>query len=328
MGKLGLCWLLLNLSLLSGCGPVAALPAQAPRQARVGVLDTGFAGSNAQPIGALVEGLRKRGLAEGDNLVIEYRFAEGHEDRLTPLAAELASIPVDVIVATTTQGTRAALDSTGRVPVVFTGLQDPVAAGLVDSLAHPARNATGTTLMTPQLHGKRLQILTQIVPNLQRVAVIANPTSVGLSVNQVEDAARPLGLQLQVMQVNRTDEFEATFDAAVRARAQAIMVLPDALFFNNRARMIALATNRSLPDMYWAREFTDEGALLAYGGNRADAFRRAASYVDKILHGAAAGDLPVEQASQFDFVINMKQAGTLGLTVNHELLVQATDLIR
>ncbi len=328
MGKVALCGLIVALGLLSGCGQPALVPTPTPKQARIGLIDTGFANSNAQPIDALVLGLREHGRVVGDNLIIDYRYAEGHEDRLAGLAGELASIPVDVIVATTTQGTRAAMEATSRTPVVFTGLQDPVAAGLVESLAHPGRNATGTTLLTPQLHGKRLQILNDIIPNLQRVAVIANPTSAGLSLAQVEDAARPLGLQVQLLQVNRMDEFEATFDAAVRGRAQAVMVLPDALFFNNRARLVALAAARSLPEMYWAREFSDAGALLAYGGNRPEAFRRAASYVDKILRGAAPGELPVEQASQFDFVINLKTAAALGLTPKRELLVQATDLIR
>jgi putative ABC transport system substrate-binding protein len=328
MGKRSLVWLVVCGLLAAACAPPAAVQTQTPRVARIGILDTGFAGSTAQPIGALLEGLRERGRVEGDNLKVEYRFAEGHEDRLGPLAAELAAIPVEVIVATTTQGTRAALEAASRVPIVFTGLQDPVAAGLVESLARPGRNATGTTLLTPQLHGKRLQMLVDIIPKLERVAVMANPSSAGLSVSQLEEAASPLGLRLQQLQVNRPDEFEATFDAAVRGQAQALMVLPDALFFNNRQRMIQLAAARKLPEIYWAREFADEGALLAYGGNRPESFRRAANYVDKILQGAAPRDLPVEQASQFDFVINLKTAGALGINVDRELLLQATDLIR
>jgi putative ABC transport system substrate-binding protein len=306
----------------------AAAPKVAPRMARIGLLDTGAAGSAAQPISALIDGLRERGYVEGDNLIVEYRFAEGHEERLPELAAELVGIPVEVIVATTTQGTQAVTQVGTRVPVVFTGLQDPVAARLVDSLARPGRSATGTTLLTPQLHGKRLQMLKDLIPGLARVAVIANPSSAGLSTTQVEDAARPLGLDIQVLHVGRPDEFEATFDAAVRGHAQALMVLPDALFFNNRKRMVALAAAQALPEIYWAREFADDGALLAYGGNRADAFRRAASYVDKILHGASPADLPVEQASQFDFVINLKTAARLGLTPPRELLIQATDLVK
>jgi putative ABC transport system substrate-binding protein len=299
-----------------------------PHRARIGILDTGFAGSAAQPIDALIDGLRKLGHVEGENLVIEYRFAEGREDRLPELAAQLAGVPVDVIVATTTQGTRAAAEAASNVPVVFTGLQDPVAAGLVDSLARPGRSATGTTLMTPQLHGKRLQLLKAMIPGLSRVAVIANPTSANLSSPQLDEAAGPLGLDLRVLEVRRTDEFESTFDAAVRWRAQAVMVLPDALFFNNRPRMIALAAARSLPEIYWAREFAAEGALLAYGGNRPDAFRRAAAYVDKILRGAKPADLPVEQASQFDMVINMNRAAALSLTVPREVLLQATERVQ
>jgi putative ABC transport system substrate-binding protein len=315
-------------ALLLGCVQPAPRASPTPHQARIGLLDTGFAGSTAQPIGALLEGLRARGYIEGENLTIEYRFAEGHEERLPALAAELAAASVEVIVATTTQGSRAAAENGNRIPVVFTGLQDPVAAGLVANLAHPGRTATGTTLMTPQLHGKRLQMLKEIIPGLARVAVVANPSSAGMSATQLEEAARPLGLELQLLHANRPDEFEPTFDAAVRGRAQAVMVLPDALFFNNRQRMIALASARSLPEMYWAREFADEGALLAYGGNRPDAFRRAASYVDRILHGAAPADLPVEQASQFDLVINLQAAAALRLMVPRDLLIQATDLVR
>jgi len=295
--------------------------------ARIGFLDTDVGGATAQPLGAFRDGLKELGLVEGRNLTIEYRFAEGDESRLPTLAAELAALPLSVIVATTTQGTRAAEQTRTAIPIVFTGLQDPVAANLVESLARPGRGATGTTLMTPQLHGKRLELLKKTVPELTRVAVLANPTSVGASMSQVEEAARPLGLVIDPREAHTTSEFEPVFQAMLAAGDQAVMVLPDALFYNNRQQMIALGNQFQLPDMYWAREFADEGALVAYGGNRADAFRRAATYVDKILKGAKAADLPVEQPLQFDFVINTRRATALGLTMPREMLIQATWVV-
>jgi putative ABC transport system substrate-binding protein len=312
---------------LSACASLP-MPGASKRVARIGYIDSGAPGASSQPTDALLDGLREAGWVEGDNLKIERRYESGMQDRLGDIAAELAALPVEVIVATSTQGSRAAQQRVSNLPIVFTGLQDPVSAGLVTSLARPGSNATGTTLMTPQLHGKRLEILKAIVPDLKTVAVLGNPTSAGLNLPDIEGAAHPLGLDVALFEARATGEFRAVLSQIHDNGAQSLMLLPDALFFNNRPALMEAVAPLALPDMYWAREFAAEGRLVAYGGNRTDAFRRAASYVDKILRGANPSDLPVEQPVQFDFVINLVTAQRLNLTVPQPLLTQATELIR
>jgi putative ABC transport system substrate-binding protein len=241
---------------------------------------------------------------------------------------ELLNVPVDVLVTTSTQSSRIARQLTNSVPIVFTGLQDPVGAGLVASIARPGGNATGTALLTPQLHGKRLELLKATVPDLARVAVLGNPTSTDLNLPQIELAAQPLGLEVQLFEARALAEFDTVFGSIAGSGAQALMVLPDALFANNRRRVLDLVGGIPMPDSYWLREFAVDGGLMAYGGNRADSFRRAAAFVDKILRGATPADLPVEQPIQFDFVINLRTAQRLGLNVPGPLLTQATELIR
>ena len=313
----------------AGCG-IAAVPGKptTPAVAQIGLLDLDVGGATSQPIDALRKGLRELGLVEGKNLTIEYRFAEGREDRLPALATELTSLPLSVIVSTTTQATRAVEQTGTSTPIVFTGLQDPVGSGLVDSLARPGHSATGTTMMTPQLHAKRLELLEKAIPDLVRVAVFANPSSVGTQFDEIGASAKPRRLTIDAYPVHLTSEFQSAFDAARESGDRAVMVLPDALFFNNRPEMIALGVSHKLPEMYWTREFADEGAMMAYGSNRPEAFRRAASYIDKILKGAKPADLPVEQPVQFDFVINMKRTAALGITIPRDLMVQATDLVQ
>jgi putative ABC transport system substrate-binding protein len=315
------------LGLVSGC---TALPrfGSVKRVARVGYLDSGAAGASSQPLDALLQGLRENGWAEGDNLRIEHRYENGDENHLAALATELVGLPVDVLVATSTQGARAAKQITSSVPIVFTGLQDPVGAGLIANLARPEGNVTGTTLMTPQLHGKRLELLKAALPDLKRVAVLGNPTSAGLNMPDIESAARPLDLQPTPFEARTRADFDSAFDRIAQSGAQAVMVLPDALFYNNRPDVIARASSIRIADMYWAREFAAEGRLMAYGGNRVDAFKRAATYVDKILRGTGAAELPVEQPIQFDFAINLIAAQALGLDIPQSLLTQATELVR
>jgi putative ABC transport system substrate-binding protein len=312
--------------LLGACERLAALPSS-KRIARVGYLDSGAQGASSQPTDALLAGLRDNGWVDGDTLRLEHRYENGDEGHLLDLARELISLPVDVLVATSTQGARAAKQLGSNVPIVFTGLQDPVGAGLIDNLARPGGSLTGTTLMTPQLHGKRLELLKATVPELKRVAVLGNPTSAGLNMPDIEAAAHPLDLAPLPFEAHSTADLQDAFDRIARSGAQALMVLPDALFFNNRPVVIGGVARLGIADMYWAREFAAEGRLMAYGGNRTDAFRRAATYVDKILRGAQPADLPVEQPVQFDFAINLRTAADLGLSVPTALLSQATEVI-
>jgi putative ABC transport system substrate-binding protein len=313
--------------LLSGCSGLSALTG-GKRVARVGYLDSGSPASSAQPTDLLLQGLRDAGWVEGDNLRFEHRYQDGPEDKLPGLLTELINLPVDVLVTSSTQSSRVAQQLTSTIPIVFTGLQDPVSAGLVASIARPGGNVTGTALLTPQLHGKRLELLKATVPGLRQVAVLGNPTSTGLNLPEIETAARPLGLDVKLFEVRTIGEFDAVFTAIGQSAAQALMVLPDALFANNRRGVLDRAATIRMPDSYWLREFALDGALMAYGGNRGDSFRRAGAYVDKILRGTRPADLPVEQPSQFDFAINLNTARALGLTIPEPLLTQATELIR
>jgi putative ABC transport system substrate-binding protein len=318
------------LRLAAACFATTIWTACAPskRVARIGILDSGSPGNSAQQVDALIQGLKDAGWQEGDNLHVERRYQDGPEDKLPQLVTELLNTNIDVIITTSTQSSRIAKQLTSTLPIVFTGLQDPVSAGLVDSIARPGGNATGTALLTPQLHGKRLELLKATVPNLTTVAVLGNPTSTGLNLPEIEQAAAPLGLRVQLFQARSIEEFDATFSAIKSSKAEALMVLPDALFANNRKLVLTKVADINMPDSYWLREFALDGGLMAYGGNRADSFRRAAAYVDKILRGAKPADLPVEQPSLFDFAINLRTAQRLGLTVPEPLLTQATELIR
>ena len=313
--------------LLSSCAGLAPLTG-GKRVARVGYLDSGSPGSSAQQSDSLLQGLREAGWVEGDNLRFERRYQDGPEEKLPGLMTELVNLPVEVLVASSTQSARVAKQISTGIPIVFAGLQDPVSAGLVDSIARPGGNLTGTALLTPQLHGKRLELLKATVPDLQRVAVLGNPTSTGLNLPEIETAARPLGLDVLLFEARAMAEFESVFATIKSSAVQALMVLPDALFANNRRMVLDGVAKIRLPDSYWLREFAVDGGLMAYGGNRSDSFRRAGAYVDKILRGAKPADLPVEQPSQFDFAINLITAKTLGLTIPEPLLTQASELIR
>jgi putative ABC transport system substrate-binding protein len=220
------------------------------------------------------------------------------------------------------------MKATSTIPVVFGGLQDPLSAGLVASLEAPGGNVTGTALLTPQLHGKRLELLKATVPGLQQVAVLGNPTSAGLNLPEVTAAAQPLGLDVVLFEARAPAEFPAVYARIHASDAQALMVLPDGLFSNNRAAVIERAAAIRIPDSYWIREFAVAGGLMAYGANRPDSFRLAGTYVDKILRGARPSEIPVEQPSLFDFVVNLRAANALGLTIPETLLTQATELIR
>jgi len=305
-----------------------ASPAQQPgKTARVGFLSfvtTPFLDE------AFRHGLRELGYVEGKNITIEYRSAEGKDERLPGLAAELVRLKVDVILAASPPATEAAKQATSTIPIVFTVSGDPVAEGLVASLARPGGNLTGLATLGPELVGKQLELLKAVVPKISRVAVLQNPGNQAhpRSFRQLEDAARALGLQLQILEARTPSEIEAAFAAMSSQRAGGVLVLRDAVFRTQRAQIAALAAKSRLPAVYGLREHAEAGGLMAYGASVPLLFRSAAAYVDKILKGAKPADLPVEQPTKFELVINLKTAKALGLTIPPSLLGQADQVIQ
>lgn len=279
---------------------------------------------------AFQQGLRELGYVEGQNVAIERRAPEWKQERLPELAAELVRMKVDVIVTANTRATEAARQATSMIPVVFTVSGDPVAEGLVASLARPGGNLTGLSTIGPELVGKQIEMLKAIVPKSARVAVLQNPTqpSHAGTVRQAEIAARALGVQLQVLQARTPSEIEAAFATMSSQRAGGVLVLRDAEFRAHRAQIVALAAKRRIPAVYGLREEAEAGGLLAYGASVPELFRRAATYVDKILKGAKPGELPVEQPSRFELVINLRTAKALGLMIPSALLAQADQVIQ
>ena len=275
--------------------------------------------------------LRELGYVEGQNLVIERRLAPPDDGRFPQLAAELVALPVDVLVASATPPIRAAKDATRTVPIVMAVANgDPVAAGLVDSLARPGGNVTGLTMLSPMLSGKRLELLLETVPGTGRVAVLGNLSlpDVALDWAESQQAAQALGVQLTPLDIRRADELPGAFDRATQEGAQALATLADPLMLRNRAQIVELAARARLPGIYTARAFVDEGGLMSYGPRFQELFRRAAVYVDKILKGTRPAELPVEQPSRFELVVNLKAAEAIGLTVPRPILVDATDVIQ
>ena len=320
------------MALVSGgllAAPFAAEAQQAAKVARIGYL-----GAAAGPLReAFLQGLRDLGYVEGRNLLIEYRSAEGKLERYSALAAELVALKVDVIFAPNTPAVLAAKQSTRTIPIVFPSAADPVADGLVTTLARPGGNVTGLTSLSPDLVGKRLEQLKQAVPGVSRVAVLWQPggpderTEKDM-LKRAEVAARALGVQLQFVEAQGPADLDRAFSDMTRVRAGALTVLGGGMFLNERRRLVDLATKNRLPTVYSLREYVDAGGLMSYGPNLPDVFRRAATYVDKILKGAKPGDLPVEQPTKFELVINLKTAKALGLTIPQSLLQRADEVIR
>ena len=324
------CLVTLMLSLLAV--PLAAPAQQAAKIPRVGVLRPG----NPPPgdFGqreAFEGGLRDLGWTPGTSILIEYRYAEGKPERLPELAAELIRLSVDVMVASAPVGVRAAQQATRTIPIVMSTLPDPVQEGFVASLARPGGNTTGVILDTEDLAGKQLELLKEAVPNLSRVAVLRNPTSPGWDVaqRQIEAAARALKLEVKDFPVSRPEDLAPTFVAMRQAEMGAILVRRDVLVVeSHRAEVVALAAQHRLPAMYNFRQFPDSGGLMSYGAKVNDIHRRSATFVDKILKGAKSADLPVEQPMKFEFVINLKTAQTLGLTLPPHVLYFADEVLQ
>jgi putative ABC transport system substrate-binding protein len=319
-------------STAAGALLVKAFPANAQpatRVHRIGVLSPGAPVTSSQLDAAFTQGLREHGYVEGQNVVVERRFAEGRAERISELAAELLRLKVEVIVTSTDLGIAGVKRQTQTIPIVMANSTDPVATGFVASLARPGGNVTGLTGNSPELSAKRLGLLKEVVPGLSRVAIMWNPDDRGavLDYKEAERAARSLRLQLQSVEVGRADDFDRAFSALTTGRAEALIVVGSALAFTNRGQIVSLAQKNRLPAMYGQRAYVDAGGLIAYGPDLADAWRRAAGYVDKILKGAKPADLPVEQPTKFELVINMKAAKALGQTIPQSLLLRADEVI-
>ena len=296
--------------------------------ARIGVLTLAVAPST--PLAeAFRQGLREHGYVEGQNLAFEYRYAEGRADRLPALAAELVRLKVDVIVTESNMAALAAKRATETIPIVMAIAGDPVKAGVVGSLARPGGNVTGLTLIHPELSGKRLQLLKEAVPRIALVAVIWNPTDPAAVdfLRETEVAARSLGLRLHAIEARAPAELDAAFKAVADARPSAFFTLPGGMFQDNQTRILEFAKKNRLPGVFPNRVFVEAGGLISYGPNLAASSRRAAAFVDKLLKGAKPADLPIEQPTTFELVINLKTARALGLTIPASVLVRADQAI-
>jgi putative ABC transport system substrate-binding protein len=301
-----------------------------PTVARVGVLLVGPGAATEELFDAFSAGMRELGYVEGRNVVFERRFGDNSGERLRGAAAELVRLKVDVLVTSTDQGVAAAKQQTQTIPIVMANSTDPVGTGFVKSLARPGGNITGHSGMSPELSAKRLELLKEVVPGLARVAVLWNPEIRGavLDYRETENAARSLNLVLQSIEVTRVADLDRAMSAATAGRAQALVVPPiSPMAYANRAEIAAFAQRNRLPTMFGTRTYAEAGGLIAYGHNVLAQWRRAATYVDKILKGARPADLPVEQPRTFELVINLKTARALGLTIPPAVLRRADHLI-
>jgi putative ABC transport system substrate-binding protein len=326
-------WFLVALVLMAVllAAPLVAETQQAGKVYRIGYMSVVSRQSAAPLMSIFLRALRDLGWIEGRNLLVEWRWADGKVERLSGFAAELAKLNVDLIVAPQSDSALAAKRVTRTIPIVHVVAGDPVADGLVTSLARPGGNVTGLTLTpSPEIEGKRLGLLKETT-GASRVTVLWNPARhypyVELALREVNAAARILGVQVQVLEARGPDQFEPAFAAMVRGQADALFTLADSMFWLHRRRLAELEAKHRLPTMHDLREYVEAGSLMAYGPDLADLFRRAAVYVDKILKGAQPADLPVEQPTKFELVINLKTAKALGLTIPQSLLQRADQVI-
>ena len=319
-----LVWILATFHLISVFSVGAQQPEKTPR---IGYLNIGS--EVGQVPESFLQGLRDLGYVEGKNIIIEYRGdAQRREDRLPELAADLVRLKVDVIVALSPPAARAAQNATKTIPIVIRSTGDPVKAGFVSSLAHPGGNITGVTSISSELYGKRLELLKEVIPRLSRVAVLRNPDRSASDFKEMERAARTLGLQLQSVEVRGPNDFENAFRAARKARAQALITIRTPLINNQRKEVAHLAIKSRLPAIYDENQYVEADGLMSYGTNLADLQRHAAVFVDKILKGRKPADLPVEQPTKFEFIINLKVAKQIGLTIPPNVLARADRVIR
>jgi putative ABC transport system substrate-binding protein len=309
--------------------PLTGRAQQAAKIPRIGILSPFSPADTALWHQAFLRGLRDLGWVDGKNITIEYRYSDGRNDRLPELIADLVRLRVDIIVTAVTNDTLAAKNAAGGIPIVMAAAGDPVATGIVASLARPGGNITGLSQMNPELTGKRLELLKEIAPNISSVAVLLNPDD-PISIlgrNEIELPARKMKVELHLLEVRSTSELDKAFQEAAKARVNALAIMPNPAFVTNLKRIADFAIQNRLPSMYHLREFANVGGLLSYGVDRIDLFRRAATFVDKILKGASPADLPIEQPTKFELVINLNTAKALGLTVPPQLLARADEII-
>ena len=323
----------LVVAVLTFAASLAADAQQSGKVYRIGYLSTGSAsGTYTRPLEAFRQGLRELGWHEGRNVLIEYRYAEGRADRLPALAHELVKLNVDVIVASPTPSALAARNATPTIPIVAMSLTEPVAVGLVASLARPGGNVTGLTYgVDTEIFGKQLQLLKEVIPNVRRVAVLVNPSgspAYPLMMETVKKAARSLDLLLQILEAREPGDFDAAFAAMVKERAGALLLTGDPMFFVHRLRLADLAMKSRLPSMSTQWQWVEAGGLLSYAPSFPDQWRRAATYVDKILRGAKPADLPIEQPAKFELVINLRTARELGISLPQSMLQRADEVIQ
>jgi len=319
------------ISLLGGAAavwPLAARAQQSGKLPTIGFLGSATAAAQSEWTAALTQRLRELGWIEGRTVAIEYRWAAGRSERFAEFAAEFVRLKVDVILTHNTPPVLAAKQVTSIIPIVFASASDPVGTGLIASLARPGGNVTGLSSATPDIAGKRIELLREVVPGLHRLAILANPDNpyVALEVREAQAAARTLGLEVVLFEIRRAEDIAPVFEG-LKGRAEALEILPDPLLFTHRLRINTLALGARLPTMQPLREYVEASGLISYGPNWTDQWRRAADYIDKILRGAKPADIPVEQPTKFDLIINLTTAKALGLTIPETFLLRANELI-
>jgi putative ABC transport system substrate-binding protein len=308
--------------------PLATRAARGAKLPVVGILSP--EGPTTGNVGGLIRGLRELGYAEGSNIRFEYRWADGKFDQLADLAAELISLKVDVIVAFVTQAAEAAKNQTSTIPIVMVGVADPVGAGLAASLARPGGNVTGTSSLAAAVVGKQLELLKLAAPEITRIAAMFNPANAtfqALQIKEAKAAAQRLGVQLRLIEVRARPEFEGAFDIVVRETLGALLILIDPLFIANSKTLAELSVSSRLITMTGYRTFAEAGALMSYGPNYFDSYKAAATYVDKILKGERPADLPIDQSSRFEFIVNLKTAKIIGVDVPPSVIGFANEVI-
>ena len=320
--------LLVALGGAAAAWPLAARAQQSGRLRTIGFLGPNTHSAASEWVAALVKRLRELGWTEGRTITIEYRWAEGREERFAEIAAELVRLKADVIVTSGTQAVMASKNATSVIPIVFATAGDPVGSGLVASLARPGGNVTGLATLANELAGKRLELLREVVPSLRRLAIMGNVGNpyIMLELDEVRAAARMLGLEAITLEIRRAQDLASAFEA-LKSGADALYVCTDALVNTHRIRINIAALGERLPTMHGSRDFVEAGGLMSYGPNFPDMFRRTADYVDKILRGAKPGDLPVEQPTKFDLVVNLTTAKALRLEIPPTLLTRADEVL-